>query len=349
MQKLRQRRAMGPACLMYAASGHDADMLYATRFYADDPFLWWEVGGRRHLALSPLEIDRAKPVARGRVHAMGEFFQGAKKQTTVALITGVAQAFRVRSFLVPGQFPAGLLEQLRHAGLKVAVSSEPFFPERARKTKEEIATLTAALAATAIAEWFRNQGRNVLFMMDSVTRFAMAQREIGLAVGEPPASRGYPPSVFSLLPRLLERTGMGERGAITAFYTVLVEGDDLNEPVADTVRGILDGHIVLTRSLATANHFPAIDVLESVSRLNREVSSPAQLADVGSARDLMALYRRHEDLISIGAYNRGSNPRLDFSVERQAAFDKLLRQDIHESSRRAQAHEQLAKLVATPG
>jgi Xaa-Pro aminopeptidase len=159
MQNLRQRRAMSSARLMYAASGHDADMLYATRFYADDPFLWWEVRGRRHLALSPLEIDRAKPVARGKVHAMGEFLQGVKRQTTVALIGGVAKAFRVRSFLVPGQFPAGLLEELRRGGLKIVVSHEPFFPERSRKTKEEVAALNAALR---VAEAGLRRGMDVL-------------------------------------------------------------------------------------------------------------------------------------------------------------------------------------------
>jgi Xaa-Pro aminopeptidase len=159
MQNLGQRRAMSSARLMYAASGHDADMLYATRFYADDPFLWWEVGGRRHLALSPLEIDRAKPVARGKVHAMGEFLKGVKKQTTVALIAGVAKTSRVRSFLVPEQFPAGLLEELRRAGLKITVAHEPFFPERSRKTKEEVAALTAALR---VAESGLRRGIGVL-------------------------------------------------------------------------------------------------------------------------------------------------------------------------------------------
>ena len=161
--------------------------------------------------------------------------------------------------------------------------------------------LRAAYTATSIAEAYRDAGKNVLLMMDSVTRFAMAQREIGLAIGEPPATRGYTPSVFALLPRLLERAGAGETGAITALYTVLVEGDDMNEPVADAVRGILDGHIVLSRHLAHFNHYPAIDVLESVSRLVRDLTTPDQQALAGRARESLAVYRRNQDLINIGA------------------------------------------------
>jgi flagellum-specific ATP synthase len=205
--------------------------------------------------------------------------------------------------------------------------------------------LRAALLATAIAERFRDDGANVLFMMDSVTRFAMAQREIGLAVGEAPSSRGYTPSVFSLLPRLLERTGCSEHGSITAFYTVLVEGDDMNEPIADAVRGILDGHLVLTRKLATANHFPAIDVLESVSRLVRDISTPAEQQLTGTARDLLAVYRDNEDLVSIGAYVRGANPKLDFAISRREALTELLRQSVDDRTPRPETLERLASLL----
>jgi flagellum-specific ATP synthase len=190
--------------------------------------------------------------------------------------------------------------------------------------------LRAAFTATALAESYRDQGRNVLLLMDSVTRFAMAQREIGLAVGEPPATRGYTPSVFALLPRLLERSGAGETGAITALYTVLVEGDDMNEPVADTVRGILDGHLVLSRALAHANHYPAIDILESISRLGREVAPPAVLQGSAAAREHVALYRRNEDLINIGAYNKGSNPALDHAIRVHGPLQTYLRQSIDE-------------------
>ena len=162
----------------------------------------------------------------------------------------------------------------------------------------------------AIAEHFRDTGQNVLLMMDSVTRFAMAQREIGLAVGEPPTTRGYTPSVFSLLPQLLERAGAGERGAITGLFTVLVEGDDMNDPIADSVRSILDGHIVLTRELATQNHYPAIDVLESVSRLNRRFAAAGPNQADGRGREHLAVYRKNQDLINIGAYPPAAARRL---------------------------------------
>jgi flagellum-specific ATP synthase len=205
--------------------------------------------------------------------------------------------------------------------------------------------LRAAMLATTIAENFRDAGKKALFMMDSVTRFAMAQREIGLAVGEAPSSRGYTPSVFALLPRLLERTGAAERGSITAFYTVLVEGDDMNEPIADAVRGILDGHIVLTRALATANHFPAIDVLESVSRLVRDITSAADMQAAADGRDLLALYRKNEDLISIGAYAKGTNLRLDLSIAKQDPLNRFLRQPVDEQVPRAAALEQLNAIL----
>ncbi len=205
--------------------------------------------------------------------------------------------------------------------------------------------LRAAFLATAIAESFRDQGKNVLFMMDSVTRFAMAQREIGLSVGEPPATRGYPPSVFALLPKLLERTGAGESGTITAFYTVLVEGDDMNEPIADAIRGILDGHIVLSRAHANANRFPAVDVLDSISRLTRDICSPEELELLSKARDSLALYRKNEDLITIGAYAKNSNPRLDRAIELHERIENLLRQDVNDRSKRTEAFEQLRKLL----
>ncbi|MCE9612514.1 MAG: FliI/YscN family ATPase [Chthoniobacter sp.] len=205
--------------------------------------------------------------------------------------------------------------------------------------------LRAAMLATTIAENFRDAGKKVLFMMDSVTRFAMAQREIGLAVGETPSSRGYTPSVFALLPRLLERTGAAERGSITAFYTVLVDGDDMNEPIADAVRGILDGHIVLTRALATANHFPAIDVLESVSRLVRDITTEPEQETAGNGRDLLALYRKNEDLVSIGAYVKGTNPRLDLAIAKTPALNGFLRQPVTERVPRAAALQQLHAIL----
>jgi FliI/YscN family ATPase len=205
--------------------------------------------------------------------------------------------------------------------------------------------LKAAEIATAIAESFRDEGKDVLFMMDSVTRLAMAQREIGLGAGEPPALRGYPPSVFSFLPRLLERAGNTEYGTITGFFTVLVEGDDMTEPVADTVRSILDGHIVLSRDLATQNHYPAIDVLESVSRLTRELLTPEQLELTARAREHMAIYRKNQDLINIGAYPAGSNPAIDEAIARHEPLRQFLRQGVTESLSVEQSWELLAKTL----
>lgn len=189
--------------------------------------------------------------------------------------------------------------------------------------------IRAAWLATTIAEHFRDRGANVLLMMDSVTRFAMAQREVGLAVGEPPTTRGYTPSVFALLPRLLERAGTcaGE-GSITALYTVLVEGDDMNDPIGDSVRSILDGHIVLSRDLAARNHYPAIDVLSSASRVMGEVTSKEHRAAAATLRELLAAYRKAEDLINIGAYQKGANPTIDRAVAQIEAINGLLRQGV---------------------
>lgn len=214
-------------------------------------------------------------------------------------------------------------------------------------TSDESATMRirAAKLAIRIAEQFRDSGNNVLFLMDSVTRLAMAQREIGLAVGEPPATRGYTPSVFSLLPRLLERSGMGEAGSITAFYTVLVEGDDLNEPISDAVRGILDGHLVLDRSLATANHFPAIDILESVSRLIRDVCTEEEVELIGEARDLLAIYRKNEDLINIGAYTPRSNAKIDRAISKYPLLMNFLKQNSIESAPRKKTFELLRGIM----
>ncbi len=188
--------------------------------------------------------------------------------------------------------------------------------------------LQAAQTATRVAEWFRDKGRHVVLMMDSLTRFCMAQREVGLSAGEPPATRGYPPSVFALMPRLLERAGAGESGSITGLYTVLVEGDDMNDPIADTARSILDGHIVLSRKLATSGHFPSIDVLESISRVAPRVMTAEQIAQAAELRRLMAAYRDAKDLIEIGAYVKGSNPVVDRSVQLRGAIDHFLRQDV---------------------
>jgi FliI/YscN family ATPase len=187
------------------------------------------------------------------------------------------------------------------------------------------------LVATAIAEYYRDKGLNVMFMMDSVTRFAMAQREIGLAVGEPPTTKGYTPSVFALLPKLLERAGTtSHSGSITGLYTVLVEADDMNEPVGDTVRAILDGHVVLSRELAAQNHYPPVDVLESVSRLMPDLASEQHRKDAGEVRDMLAAYRGAKDLINIGAYVKGTDPRIDRAIRHVDAVNAFLKQGIEE-------------------
>lgn len=185
-----------------------------------------------------------------------------------------------------------------------------------------------ALATTAIAEYFRDRGLNVMLLMDSLTRFAMAQREIGLAIGEPPVTRGFTPSVFATMPRLLERTGTSDKGTITGLYTVLVDGDDLNEPVTDAVRGILDGHIVLSRKLANSNHYPAIDVLASISRVMPNIADENHLQAANRIKDLMAVYQEAEDLINIGAYKKGSNKKIDTAIDLIEEINNFLKQDV---------------------
>jgi flagellum-specific ATP synthase len=190
--------------------------------------------------------------------------------------------------------------------------------------------LKGAFVATAIAEYFRDQGKKVMLMMDSVTRFAMAQREIGLATGEPPTTKGYTPSVFAMLPKLLERSGMSKHGSITAFYTVLVEGDDMNEPIADSVRGILDGHIVLSRKIAAKNHFPAIDIQNSISRIMKEIVDDVHYSLSGELKENLATYSESEDLINVGAYVKGSNPRVDRAISLNIPINNFLKQSINE-------------------
>ena len=199
--------------------------------------------------------------------------------------------------------------------------------------------------ATGIAEYFRDQGCDVLLMMDSLTRFAMAQREIGLAVGEPPVARGYTPSIYAELPKLLERSGNFEKGSITGVYTVLVEGDDTNEPIADTVRGILDGHIVLSRRLAAANHDPAIDVGASISRLMADIVPMEDRRAAGRVRDIMSVYEKSADLVSIGAYKAGTNPKLDYALSKIDAIDDFLKQGVDESFTYDETMRQMKKIL----
>ncbi|MBR6342710.1 MAG: flagellar protein export ATPase FliI [Selenomonadaceae bacterium] len=210
-------------------------------------------------------------------------------------------------------------EGLKRAVVVVATSDQP-----------ALVRIKGAMTATAIAEYFRDKGHKVILMMDSVTRFAMAQREVGLTIGEPPATRGYTPSVFALLPRLLERAGTSDKGSITGIYTVLVDGDDMNEPIADAVRSILDGHIVLSRAIAAQNHFPAIDILASVSRVMNEVVSPEHLSASQEMRSLMAVYKDAEDLIHIGAYVKGSSAKIDTAIQKIDSINDFLCQGIFE-------------------
>jgi flagellum-specific ATP synthase len=205
--------------------------------------------------------------------------------------------------------------------------------------------LKGAFVATTIAEYFRDQGKKVVLMMDSVTRFAMAQREIGLATGEPPTTRGYTPSVFALLPKLLERSGMSKNGSITAFYTVLVEGDDMNEPIADAVRGILDGHIILSRKIAAKNHFPAIDIQNSVSRIMKEIVSEEHYETAGKLKENLAIYSDSEDLINVGAYIKGSNPIIDKAIDLNIPINDFLKQGIDEKYSYVETLEILKSLI----
>jgi flagellum-specific ATP synthase len=206
-------------------------------------------------------------------------------------------------------------EGLRRSVVVVATSEKP-----------PLVRVKAALLATRVAEHFRDRGRHVLLMMDSLTRFAMAQREVGLLAGEPPTTKGYTPSVFAALPQLLERAGMGQRGSVTGLYTVLVEGDDLNDPVGDAARSVLDGHIVLSRRLASHNHYPAVDVLESVSRVMPDVAAPGQMEAAARVREWLAAWRESEDLIQLGAYVRGTNPVADAAIDRMPEIRRFLRQ-----------------------
>jgi flagellum-specific ATP synthase len=205
--------------------------------------------------------------------------------------------------------------------------------------------LKAAFVATSIAEHYRDQGKKVMLMMDSVTRFAMSQREIGLATGEPPTTKGYTPSVFAMLPKLLERSGTSQNGSITAYYTVLVEGDDMNDPIADAVRGILDGHIVLSRKIAAKNHFPAIDIQHSVSRVMPAIVDRDHLKLAGELKENMAVYDESEDLINIGAYNKGTNPRIDRSIDLIGPINSFLRQDTEERFTYEQTRELLQNTI----
>ena len=288
---------------------------------------------RRGLVADQLELgvrvlDGLVPCGRGQ--RLGIFAgSGVGKSSLMSMITrGTAADVSVIALVGErGREVAEFVERVlgaegrRRSVVVVATSDAP-----------ALVRIRAAFLATRIAEWFRDQDRHVLLLMDSLTRFAMAQREVGLSAGEPPATRGYPPSVFGLLPRLLERAGMSERGSITGLYTVLVEGDDMNEPIADTARSILDGHVQLARSLAEANHYPAVDVLGSISRLAPAITDSTMLAAAGEVRRLLAAWRDARDLIEIDAYVPGTNPVVDRAIALKPSIDAYTRQAMSELS-----------------
>jgi len=297
---------------------------------------------QERVALGVRALDSLVPCGRGQ--RLGIFAgSGVGKSSLLGMIArSTSAAVNVIAFVgergreVREFIERDLGDALERSVVVVATSDQP-----------ALVRVKAAFTATTIAEHFRDQGQDVLLMMDSLTRFAMAQREIGLAIGEPPATRGYTPSVFALLPRLLERAGTSPAGSITGLYSVLVDGDDMNEPIADAARSILDGHVVLSRSLAHAGHYPAIDVVQSVSRLTDEIV-PAELSRAGNRlRGALSMLREKEDLISIGAYHPGGDPQLDAALAHRAEIDSYLRQPVSESSDPPSSDALLIELMAS--
>lgn len=266
----------------------------------------------------------------GKSTLLGMIARNAEAEVNVIALIG-ERGREVRDFIEKDLGEEGLKKSV----LVVATSDQP-----------ALIRMKGAMLATAIAEYFRDQGKQVMLMMDSLTRFALAGREVGLAIGEPPATRGYTPSVFAALPKLLERAGTSESGSITAFYTVLVDGDDMNEPIADAVRGILDGHIVLSRGLAHKNHYPAIDILQSVSRVMNDVVPKEHRSNANKMKELMALYRDSEDLISIGAYKKGTNRRLDVAIQHIDEINGFCQQDIYEETSFETTASRLNEIIA---
>lgn len=265
----------------------------------------------------------------GKSTLMGMIARNTNADLNVIALIG-ERGREVREFIDRDLGPEGLKRSI----VVVATSDQP-----------ALMRLKAAYTATAIAEYFRDKGLNVMFMMDSVTRVAMAQREIGLAVGEPPTTKGYTPSVFAILPKLLERTGTNEHGTITAFYTVLVDGDDLNEPISDTVRGILDGHIVLDRQLANKGQFPAINVLKSISRVMNQIIDSNHRSSASKLRDLLSTYLNSEDLINIGAYKRGSSREIDEAIKYYPKIISFLKQNVEDKVSIDQSIGSLSQLI----
>jgi flagellum-specific ATP synthase len=315
------------------------------------------VGGRL-MPPHPLKRQRISHLFETGIKAIDTFVPcGRGQRLGIFAGSGVGKSTLLGMIAREGEADVNVIALIGERGREVREFLEKDLDEKGRRksvvvvaTSNEpaLARLKGAFLAMAIAEYFRDAGQNVLLMMDSVTRFAMAQREIGLAVGEPPTTRGYTPSVFSLLPQLLERAGMGESGSITGFFTVLVEADDMNDPISDSVRSILDGHLVLSRELATQNHYPAIEVLESISRLTRDLLTPPQLELAARAREHLAVYRKNQDLIQIGAYPAGSNPAIDEAVRLHEPLRRFLQQPVDQGVTVANSWSLLAETAAPP-
>ncbi|MEE9441143.1 MAG: FliI/YscN family ATPase [candidate division Zixibacteria bacterium] len=268
----------------------------------------------------------------GKSIMMGMIARGTSADVTVIGLVG-ERSREVKEFIENDLGPEGL----QRAVVVAVTSDEP-----------ALIRLKGILTATTIAEYFRDQGKDVMLLVDSLTRVAMAQREVGLSIGEPPATKGYPPSVFAILPKILERSGPGTIGSITGLYTVLVEGDDFNEPISDAVRSVIDGHIVLSRPLASRNHYPAVDVLDSVSRLMPQVANEEHKKSAGRIKELLATYRDAEDLINIGAYVKGSSQKIDDSIYCNDRINDFMKQGIHEQADPGEAIETLPSLIEIP-
>ncbi|MDD3148888.1 MAG: FliI/YscN family ATPase [Candidatus Riflebacteria bacterium] len=269
----------------------------------------------------------------GKSTLMGMICRSSQADINVVALVG-ERGREVREFLEKDLGPEGM----RRSIVVVATSEQP-----------ALVRVKAAFTATAIAEYFRDKDKNVMLMMDSVTRFALAQREIGLAVGEPPTTRGYTPSVFSLLPKLLERAGTSKKGTITGIYTVLVEGGDMDEPVADAVRGILDGHLLLSRELAHQNIYPAVDILGSISRLMPEITEKSHFDLAGKLRNIYSTYIKNADAISLGAYKAGSDPRIDEAIKKHPLIEAYIKQGINEAVSFSDSIAELSKIVSQGG
>ncbi len=322
-----------------------------------------DLGAIPQLPLAELDLKTPHPLKRGRIDqpfetgikAIDTFVPlGRGQRLGIFAGSGVGKSTLMGMMASKSEADVNVIALIGERGREVREFLERDLDEEGRKksvvivatsNQPALARVKGTFLAMTIAEHFRSQGKNVLLMMDSITRFAMAQREIGLAIGEPPSSRGYTPSVFSLLPQLLERAGNNEHGSITGLFNVLVEGDDMNDPVADAARSILDGHLVLSRELASQNHYPAIDVLESISRLAHDLLTPEERAHMGHARESMAVYRKSHDLISIGAYQPGSNPQIDEAISLHEPMREFLRQETNTGNGRQESWQQLVQTL----